>query len=338
MMSDYLNGKMNGSAPSSASQYEQHPEDVFGEHEEFDVFDKLDEDERGYAGMQVAVHQPSLPKVSHPSPLWDKAFEGFPDAEKWRLFIDTNRQEEGPSAFDKTEPGYALAMQNALDYASRTVCEPLSVSELTKLHDICIDGIYSGARLIPKGMGGVQRYGLSKGHIAEILLESRDRIQVGSPPVTPEALLEWSSERLVKYSGSEQDDKEKPCLAEWLPDHQQIASNVRGSPAEKTEVLEERINGYYESISTAKNDNEKMLAIVRLCRALEMAHVFSDGNQRTIVFVLLNRLLIENRLSPVILGDPYVFDGYLSAEQLVAEVIRGQTNFNSYKTKKGLTS
>lgn len=84
---------------------------------------------------------------------------------------------------------------------------------------------------------------------------------------------------------------------------------------------------YYKAIADAKDDNDKLTAIVSLCKTLEIAHFFADANQRTIVFVLLNKLLIENGFSPTVVDDPYIFDGYKSKKELVAEVIKGQEYF-----------
>lgn len=91
--------------------------------------------------------------------------------------------------------------------------------------------------------------------------------------------------------------------------------------------LEEIIGQYKASIEQSKNDEGKLLAIVRLVRALEVAHPFPDGNQRTFVFLLLNKLLLQHGFTPVILNNPVVFDGFLSAQELVDEIKIGFGNF-----------
>lgn len=87
------------------------------------------------------------------------------------------------------------------------------------------------------------------------------------------------------------------------------------------------IRQYYETMDTAKTDDEKLFAIARLIRTLEISHSFVDYNQRTYVFLLLNKLLMQNGFLPVILDDPFVFDGFKTANELVDEVKKGFANF-----------
>ncbi len=88
-------------------------------------------------------------------------------------------------------------------------------------------------------------------------------------------------------------------------------------------ILNYYIKTYETSLARATNDYGKLLAIVRIIRALEIAHPFADANQRVFVFLLLNKLLLQNGFLPVILDDPYVFEGYMSADELVGELKLG---------------
>ena len=92
-------------------------------------------------------------------------------------------------------------------------------------------------------------------------------------------------------------------------------------------VLNYYIKAYETSLAQARDDNDKLLAIVRIIRAFEIAHPFADCNQRVFVFLLLNKLLLQNGFLPVILEDPWVFNGYMSAAELVGELKIGFKNF-----------
>lgn len=59
----------------------------------------------------------------------------------------------------------------------------------------------------------------------------------------------------------------------------------------------------------------------------EIFHIFPDGNQRTVAFLLLNKLLIDNNFPAAYLDWPYAFDGYLSSKELVMEIKYGMINF-----------
>ena len=87
---------------------------------------------------------------------------------------------------------------------------------------------------------------------------------------------------------------------------------------------------YNTDINGADSDLQKKQVIARACRALEIGHFFDDGNQRTVAFLVLNKMLIENDLGPVILPNPLVFDGYLSVDQLVGEIDKGQRIFREH--------
>lgn len=79
-------------------------------------------------------------------------------------------------------------------------------------------------------------------------------------------------------------------------------------------------------MKNAKTEDDKLALIAEFVMTLEILHFFMDGNQRTTVFVILNKLLIENGLTPVIMPDPSVFDGYMSSKELVGEIKKGMKN------------
>jgi hypothetical protein len=82
-----------------------------------------------------------------------------------------------------------------------------------------------------------------------------------------------------------------------------------------------------------KEEIEKVLTpIVHCFRELELSHLFWDGNGRLHNFCLLNKLLLENDLSPVILDptNPYYL-GYCGIKEIITAICQGQARFESYK-------
>lgn len=70
-------------------------------------------------------------------------------------------------------------------------------------------------------------------------------------------------------------------------------------------------NGKVEGSWIAENRSEedkKLEIIIRICQCLDQAHTFYDGNIRTIVFLTMNKMLVENDLSPVCMWDPNCLD------------------------------
>lgn len=77
-------------------------------------------------------------------------------------------------------------------------------------------------------------------------------------------------------------------------------------------------------------EDEKLHAIARLCQDLDQLHVFVDGNIRTTGILLLNKLLIENGLSPSVMHDVNQLD-CLSEDELVTIIKEGQEFFQRLK-------
>lgn len=74
-------------------------------------------------------------------------------------------------------------------------------------------------------------------------------------------------------------------------------------------------------------DQKSLLVIVKCIRALHVGHFFPDANGRLNIMLLLNKFLLEECFSPVILNDPAVFGGGKSLKQLLEEVLTGMSTF-----------
>ena len=196
------------------------------------------------------------------------------------------------SLFDLEEPGYRTGMVTA--FQNLRLGERFDEKDYRELHDRCVHAI----RKMRQGYR-------SKANCYGIKWEN----------VTNGAREELLREKLICWDGSS-GDYFSFCLAQTMV--HSITNN---------EELPEIINGlfetYYQNISTASTDDEKLEHIVRLCRALEILHAFSDGNQRTIAFALLNKLLLENGFPPAILEDPFMFDGLYSVSEMVKRIREG---------------
>jgi hypothetical protein len=72
----------------------------------------------------------------------------------------------------------------------------------------------------------------------------------------------------------------------------------------------------------------KLRRIVKTIRALHVGHFFGDANGRLNIFLLLNKLLIEEGFSPAILpNNPDVFGGLKTLDGLVQDVLKGMELF-----------
>jgi hypothetical protein len=73
----------------------------------------------------------------------------------------------------------------------------------------------------------------------------------------------------------------------------------------------------------------KLRAIVTTIRKLHVGHFFVDGNGRLNVVLMLNKLLLQEGFSPVILDDTWVFGGGFTVEALIVEVQKGMAAFSA---------
>ncbi|MFC3394294.1 Fic family protein [Brenneria rubrifaciens] len=133
------------------------------------------------------------------------------------------------------------------------------------------------------------------------------------------------------YDESSEDDMENASFETasvglYSRSFEEIPDSLRPAPYTKAQY-----DLYRQDIAAAKNDDDKLSSIVRICRNLEQAHCFTDGNSRTLGFLLVNQLLLENAFSPAIIRDPNRFDGF-SSQELVNEIKKGQRLFNQLQS------
>lgn len=94
-------------------------------------------------------------------------------------------------------------------------------------------------------------------------------------------------------------------------------------------IMSDLILDYQSKIEKAKDDTDKIKIIAKFIQKLEILHPFTDANCRTFCILLLNKLLLENKLTPAIMDNPNRFDGFANQE-LAEEIIEGQEKFLSF--------
>ncbi len=256
--------------------------------------------------------------------LCTEAFRDYPGTELWRLFIDLNRQMEGPWVFDVKEPGYLMNLYRAFARAMQSLGAPCSSATLQMWHD---DAVRTVRRVIPSSEDSAA---------ASEPFQSGYSLEYSYPltrPVTKKARQEWESQKLIvktTYINS----SHRAYLATYDPENGMVF------PLRKTD-FEDALEGqvdhffqlYYQRMAGLQGTSQdgQLSAMVDLCRALEIVHPFPDGNQRTITQILLNQLLIETHLSPVVLEYPDLFDGCFSTQEMVGLLRRGMAHFACIK-------
>lgn len=275
---------------------------------------------------------------------FDKALEGLPNDKRYVLFIDKDQQNEGPFAFDLGEPGYYFAMTNAIfGYVRDHIEERVDYDHFIELHDHCINEVWSENLVSFDPNNEKERSKFTKG--IDLNITTDYGIDHPTLSITSEAKEEWLTEKLIisvveaikiyKQNHTLNDEEFEKYIegikAQFLSTS--VKSTVTCNLVKKKnarDVINELFNVYYDRIEKASSEKEKLLAIARICRALEIFHVYDDANQRTIVNGLLLWLLIQEGLVPVVLENPFVFDGYHSAKELVEDIKKGNINFKAF--------
>ncbi|WP_153074288.1 hypothetical protein [Paraburkholderia bonniea] len=116
------------------------------------------------------------------------------------------------------------------------------------------------------------------------------------------------------------------------------------SASELRAKAKELIEQYHFEIKCIQSNSYKpgqrntaiMKAIATLCQDLDQHHLFSDGNIRVIVFLVMNLLLLQNKMSPLIFENPHIIDGY-AIDEIVKLMRSGQDRYNQLRaTEKSL--
>ena len=283
--------------------------------------------------LLACYHQKMSAQKTGPDKYAD-AFRHYPKEKLYKLFIDKDRlanpqpNEQGIKPhliFDIEEPGYYQSMMDAFEALPFTIGKPISLSSIAELHDVAVGKIPS----MMKGITSLpMEYYLDTDSYEDALNELFISKILYSTQKAMETLSEQPLCRGVDYTPSFMKTERMQFLSIASKKEQKLRIKSNGLPTEKIETLITPIlSHYYKSISHLDSLQDKLSAIAELLRALEVAHFLPDGNQRTYSFLLLNKLLIENNIPPAILDDPYLFDGFMTVQEMANEIKIGIVNF-----------
>lgn len=243
----------------------------------------------------------------------------FDKKEGWRLFMDGKLQENRGKFGFENEKGYMAAMMSAFTKMLESLKEPLTVESYKQLHDYAIDNVYdAGQRRMEPGFRNSQIDGEGFG--------------VDGSTMTKKGLEELEFKYKNRF--------ENPVGYVLYTDPSTLTLD---NPTKRQEILLkplvtsqcERFVGividlYNKEIKTCSQNNDEIIkCIAKCCQDLDQIHVFVDGNIRTIAFLVLNKLLLQNKLSPTILEEPNIFD-CTDLDSLVKAIKKGQELFSQY--------
>ncbi|NNM59128.1 MAG: Fic family protein [Legionellales bacterium] len=277
-------------------------------------------------------------------------FENYNSNSLWKLLIDGNRQEtSGSMGFDKREPGYLKGMFAGLNFILSTLDGELSAGFLIKLQNVCtapvstiqMYEVYENSQILIKEQPLKLDPELKDTENTFNLIFSglhQNATEDGVKEIFEEILKKDSGYYFNKAGTVENITHDSPGLPENLLSTLKEGNWVVASH-QSAEELTEQINlifsNYNQDIKNSIDIDDKIHAIAQCIHSLEVLHPFLDGNCRTIVVLLINKLLIEQGLCPAILENPNRFDAY-SIDELCIEIKNGMDLFNSYKNNDAI--
>lgn len=244
----------------------------------------------------------------------------------WRFVMDgRHHQYNDPYFFDKPRPnhlgelGYLQAMANAMYLMLATLHRPLSISLLNDLHELAISNVtfhdQNGSVITPATdmrsnkvtIEYVLENNITYLGLLELMLYDCELAVLGSA----------KSAKICHQMDVYEDLKKKSTQyyrydffkGEALTEHITVS-------------LKKLIDNYENEIQQSKTILDKIIAIAKFVRKASILHPYEDANTRTFVFLIANKLLIQNDLPPAIFEDPNRFDGF-SVPELCFEIVKG---------------
>jgi len=232
------------------------------------------------------------------------------------MFIERFHSKDKPFAkdlFEEGEKNYALSMAQSFTRVFEAVAtgEELNFELIDEVHNLALGGVEDFPNRFRKSYttdGVTTRIG-SKEFFAEIArdnhklrLNSLGGVQIGKHVAT---------------------------------DFYGFVRTFNEASSEKIEnTLRDLIAAYEEKIGAINADEpspaeEKLKAIIAFCRDLSSYHPYMDGNSRIAGFLMINFLLLKEKLPPCMLATPFHLDS-LTVEQNLISLKEGQLAFQKF--------
>ncbi len=249
----------------------------------------------------------------------------LPKEEYWRLLMDGKHQAGNDKFFFDRSKGYMASMLAGLDMVVDKVGMPLSVDMIKELHKVSttsvtyelpvrngalrsIDFQIAGTIKTERNIWGVCKDFTDKGmqELQALRDDLEDHVPSGEYFVNENLVADQSRAQQVQS---------------WS-----AGLNIGSSLSQEVEdLMQYAIDTGAREIGRAGADNDRKIgAIVDTCRRLGCIHPFKDANGRLVMFLILNKMLTDNGMSPTILQDQGHMIGKSRAE-LVALIKAGQT-------------
>ncbi len=240
----------------------------------------------------------------------------------WRLFIDGFRQKDtyestnSLGGFRESQLGsllWSLREPNGLDALKQTALELYSKDLEQELTFEFMDKILKSAYPFKDHL-----------RLATSYVSTNGERMFGH--ITKNSEIQWiyyrgeSIQKLVKSSTS-------PWQLQKIP-QDAVEISTKWTLQEKLKYYPTILSYYNKNMLKAITSEDKIELIAQHMQDIECLHFFSDGNCR-MMYLLLNKELMKNGFTPVILLNPNYFD-QMTLNGLCAEIREGQLAFRNF--------
>ena len=270
------------------------------------------------------------------------AWQAFDRRQWFRFFVDGRFQRKyaGWRGYEDNEAGSVQGMLNGFAFMIENLdrAASLDVPYLLELHRRCMDGVSTKNAKSSPGQTRFREAGFhfyAKNSTLSSLAEIFELRRGDGTPIFHESGFDRSTDELdyvEAFKGLAARDKLR--FRPWYPvlskSDKAIIEAQDGSPrflALKAEIqagfqarMQGCLNVYAQAMAVARRDIDRVQAIARLARDLEVLHPFPDGNGRAFPVALASQLLIYHQLPPPIFRDPNI-DAELSTAEFTAEML-----------------
>jgi prophage maintenance system killer protein len=231
-------------------------------------------------------------------------------SDAYKLVMDGKHHAYGAAYFEN-ERGYMAGMLSALNLMLDEVTQPLTADSYLALHDTAVAGVHKRDQM---GTGSLFQQGY----------RDNEGVMFGL------GLSNWSVEGRLEFEASAK-ASDPHAWVKIMPHPEQPVDYVvaQAKPAQQCrDKAAAIIQTYHDELALAQDEEGKLACIAKCCQDLDQHHLFADGNIRTAAFLTLNKLLLQNDMSPALFEDPNVLDMH-SIKEIVDFIRAGQALYGA---------
>ncbi|MBX9585704.1 MAG: hypothetical protein K2X50_00455 [Gammaproteobacteria bacterium] len=284
-----------------------------------------------------------------------ESFSECPPCELWRCLVSRNRQAgvsknisaKGPLSQDILEPGYLQGAFSGLEFILQSLSssEPtiLDADFLLALHSHTTANVFEEVpienELDTKFIPLDQNYRNITGAGFKINIDPNNPGQNATPAGINELINEFKNgySRFVRIDGKKMELSTTEEVLTALENGHIVSIESRPLPNLTPDEIRQSVISYVNLVFEEhhrlpkETEEQKLYAIAKTIRTLEVFHPFKDANCRT-MNLLRQYLLAINHLPPSVISNNDRIDGF-SLEELVHEIQQGFLIYSNIKNQ-----